>query len=107
MKRYEIYYVDDENRMECMLVCSLCNRIDWCEAGMRIATWKYNRIGCGQADTLNDVFRHYSTLSIDRRRRSQRRTASIGDIIVFDEESWIVSAFGFVKVPEILASKIL
>ena len=107
MKDYAIYYVDDSSRLECMLVCSLKKSIDWCEDGLRITSWKYNVVGHGQAESLNDVFRHYSVLSIDRRRKKQRRTVSIGDIIVFDNEAWIVSAFGFSRVPSILAEKIL
>lgn len=107
MKTYKIYYVDNANRIESMLVCSINKRIDWCEDGLRIVTWKYNMIGCGQAETLNDVFKHYSILNIDKRKKKQTRTVNIGDIIVFDEEPWIVSAFGFLKIPEILAEKIL
>ena len=106
-KDYAIYYVDDSNRIESMLICSLKRTIDWCEDGLRIVTWKYNMVGRGQADTLNAVFRHYSELNIDRRRKKQRRTVNIGDIIVFDGEAWIVSAFGFVRIPEILSRKIL
>ena len=107
MKEYAIYYVDNANRMECMLICSLNRRIDWCEDGLRIVTWKYNMVGHGKAESLNDVFKHYSVLNIDKRRKKQVRTVNIGDIIVFDDETWIVSAFGFLKVPEILAEKIL
>ena len=107
MKTYSIYYVDDANRMESMLVCSLKKNIDWCEDGLRVVTWKYHIIGRGHAESLNDVFRHYSVLNIDRRRKKQLRTVNIGDIIVFDDEAWIVSAFGFLRVPSILAEKIL
>lgn len=107
MKAYRIYYIDNANRLECMLICSLKKSIDWCEAGLRIVSWKYNMIGQGRAESLNDVFQHYSVLNIDKRRKKQVRTVSIGDIIVFDEEAWIVSAFGFLRVPGILAEKIL
>ena len=107
MKDYTLYYVDGENRLECMLVCSLNHGIDWCENGLRIVSWRYNAVAKGRAETLDDVFRHYSVLRIDRRRNRQMRTVSIGDIIVFDGEPWIVSAFGFAKVPEILAKRIL
>lgn len=107
MKDYAIYYIDNSNRIECMLVCSLKKKIDWCEDGLRIATWKYNIVGRGKAESLNDVFGHYSVLNIDKRRKVQRRSASIGDIIVFDGEPWIVAAFGFNRVPDILAEKIL
>jgi hypothetical protein len=107
MKTYSIYYVDDANRIESMLVCSLKKNIDWCEDGLRVVTWKYNIIGRGRAESLNDVFRHYSVLNIDRRRKKQLRTVNIGDIIVFDDDVWIVSAFGFLRVPSILAEKIL
>lgn len=107
MKSYAVYYADDSNRIESMLICSLNRKIDWCEDGLRIVTWKYNIVARGQAESLNDVFRHYSMLSIDRRRKKQNRAINIGDIIVFDGEAWIVSAFGFLKIPELLASKIL
>jgi hypothetical protein len=107
MKTYSIYYVDDANRMVSMLVCSLKKNIDWCEDGLRVVTWKYNIIGRGRAESLNDVFRHYSVLNIDRRRKKQLRTVHIGDIIVFDDDAWIVSAFWFLRVPSILAEKIL
>jgi len=107
MKSYRLYYVDNANRMECMLTCSLNRSIDWCENGLKIVTWKYNMVGHGQAESLNAVFRHYSVLSIDKRKKRQMRTVNIGDIIVFDEEPWIVSAFGFIRVPDILAKKIL
>ena len=107
MKAYALYYVDDANRMESMLVCSLQRNIDWCENGLRIVSWKYNLVGRGSAESLNDVFRHYSVLNIDKRRKKQMRTINIGDIIVFDEEAWIVSAFGFLKIPELLSEKIL
>ncbi len=107
MKDYAIYFVDTPNRLECMLICSLRKSIDWCEEGLRIVTWKYNMIGHGKAESLNDVFKHYSVLNIDKRRKKQTRTVNIGDIIVFDGDAWIVSAFGFLKVPAILASKIL
>ena len=107
MKDCRIYYADKASRIESMLVCSLRKSIDWCEEGLRIVTWKYNIVGRGKAESLNDVFRHYSILNIDRRRKKQTRTVNIGDIIVFDEEPWIVTAFGFLRIPDILAEKIL
>lgn len=107
MKDYAIYYVDEENRIECMLTCSLKNRIDWCEEGLKIVTWKYNLVARGKAENLNGIFRHYSELNIDKRRKKQIRTMNIGDIIKFDGEAWIVSAFGFVRIPDILVAKLL
>jgi len=107
MNTFQVYYVDEENRMESMLVFSLKKNVDWSEDGLRIASWKYNMVGHGHADSINDVFKHYSMLSIDRRRKRQTRTINIGDIIVFDGNAWIISAFGFLRIPEILARKLL
>lgn len=107
MKNYAVYYIDNSNRIETMLTCSLKKRIDWCEDGLKIVTWKYNVVGRGTAESLNDVFKHYSKLNIDKRKKKNTRTISIGDIVVFDEEAWIVSAFQFMKIPTILSEKIL
>jgi len=41
-------------------------------------------------------------LNIDKRKKKQIRTINIGDIILFDGEAWIISAFGFMKIPNIL-----
>ena len=106
MSNYELYYIGKDSRIECMLVCSLKRRIDWAEDGLKLASWKYDRVAAGKADSINDVFKRHSTLNIDRRRKKQRRSANIGDVIVFDGVPWIVCAFGFTRVPDILWSKI-
>lgn len=107
MKNYELFYVDKSNRIECMLVCSLKKRIDWCEDGLKLASWKYELISKGKADNLNEIFKKHANLNIDHRRKKQIRTINIGDIIFFDGEAWIISAFGFVKVPQFLWKKVL
>lgn len=105
MKKYELYYVDKSNRLECMLTCSLRKKIDWSEDGLKLVSWKYNLICKGEAKNLNDIFKKFSVLNIDKRKKKQIRTINIGDIIIFDGDVWIVSAFGFVKVPNILWNK--
>lgn len=107
MNRYELYYVDRQYRLESMMVCSLKNEIDWCEDGLKAITWKYNMVACGKADSLEDVFKRHSALNIDKRRKKQIRTIGMGDVIVFNDEPWMVSAFGFSLVPHFLWEKIL
>jgi len=104
--KYSAYYVADENRLEAMLVCSLNHRIDWCEDGMKLVTWKYNLVDEGEADDINEVFRRKSELRIDRRRKRQVRSINLGDIIVFDGVPWIVGAFGFFRIPDILFEQV-
>ena len=106
MKKYELYYVDKSNRLECMLTCSLKKQIDWAEDGLKLVSWKYNLICKGEADNLNDIFKKFSVLNIDKRKKTQLRTINIGDVIIFDGIIWIVSAFGFVKVPNILWNRV-
>ena len=106
MMKYAVYYIDSKDRIECMRACSLNGCINWCEDGLKMATWKYNPIDEGEAENLNDVFRKYSTLNLDRRRKSHRRTINMGDVILLGEEPWIVTAFGFVRVPMVLWEKI-
>ena len=79
MKNYELFYVDKSNRIECMLVCSLKKRIDWCEDGLKLASWKYELISKGKADNLNEIFKKHANLNIDHRRKKQIRTINIGD----------------------------
>lgn len=106
MKKYELYFVDKSNRLECMIVCSLRKKIDWIEDGLKLVSWKYNLIDKGEANNINDIFKKYSVLNIDKRKKKQLRTINIGDIIIFDGIVWIVSAFGFIRVPDILWNKI-
>lgn len=103
---YSVYYISPSDRIECMLVCSLNSSINWIEEGMKMATWTYNKVGEGEAGSVNDVFRKYSVLRIDRRRKHTMRSIGLGDIIVFSDTPWIVTAFGFVMVPDILWNKI-
>lgn len=105
MKKYEIYFIDKQNRLQSMLVCSLRRKIDWCEDGLKFVSWKYNFITSGNAENINDVFKKYSILNIDHRKKKQIRSINLGDIIVFDDTPWIVSAFGFSKIPDILWQK--
>ena len=105
MKKYVVYYIDSKDRIECMLTCSLNSRINWCEEGLKMASWKYNVVDEGESESLNDIFRKYSTLNLDRRRKSHRRTINIGDAILFGDEPWIVTAFGFVRIPFVLWEK--
>lgn len=104
--KYEIYYVDKKSRIECMLIFSLMKKIDWCEDGLKIVTWEYTKIAEGNADNLNQIFKKHSILNIDHRKKKQTRSINIGDIIFFDEEPWIISSFGFRKIPDILWKKI-
>lgn len=90
-----------------MLVCSLKKRIDWCEDGLKLVSWKYNLIDTGMAENLNDIFKKHSILNVDKRKKKQIRTINIGDVICFDNEAWIVSAFGFKKIPFFLWNKII
>ena len=89
-----------------MLLCSLKQHINWCEQGLKFVSWCFDKIESGNADNLNQIFKKYSTLSYDKRKKKQRRTISIGDIIILDDTSWIVSSFGFVRIPEILWNKV-
>lgn len=107
MKKYEIYYVNKENRIECMLIFSLMKKIDWCEQGLKIVDWKYNKITSGDAENLNQIFKKHSILNIDHRKKKQLRSINIGDIIFFDEEPYIISSFGFRRIPNILWEKII
>lgn len=106
MSAYELYYVNKGDRLESMMICSLCRDIDWCENGMRIVSWSYNKVAGGDAGSLGDVFKKYSTLNIDRRRKKQLRTICVGDVIVLDGQAWIVTAFGFSLVPDVLWKKV-
>lgn len=107
MSEYIVYYIDSECRVECMLVCSLNTRIDWCEEGLKMASWKYNEVARGESDSLNDIFRRHSVLDIDRRRKQNRRAIGIGDVIVLGDQPWIVTAFGFARIPDILWDKMM
>ena len=107
MSEYTVYYIDSKFRVECMLVCSLNARIDWCEEGLKMASWKYNEVARGEAENLNDIFRRHSVLDIDRRRKQNSRAMGIGDVIVLCDQPWIVTAFGFAKIPDILWSKMV
>lgn len=102
MAAYEIYYIDRQFRIECMLACSLNGNIDWNEEGMQMASWKYNFICRGKGDDLDGIFRKHSELNFDRRRRVNHRSMNLGDVIVLDGEPWIVCAFGFSRVPQVL-----
>lgn len=102
---YELYYIDKSNRIECMLICSLKNRINWLEQGLKLVTWKYDLIFNGNAENLQEIYKKHSILNIDKRKKKQLRTINIGDIIKFNDDIWILTAFGFVKVPDILWEK--
>ncbi len=104
--KYRAYYVADENRLEAMLVCSLNHRINWCEDGLKLVSWRYNLVDEGDAGDINEVFRKKTALQIDHRRKKQIRSMSLGDIIVFDEVPWIVGAFGFFRIPDILFEQV-
>lgn len=106
-KKYKLYFVDKSSRLQAMLVCSLRRRIDWCEDGLKLVTWNYNCVGQGEAENLNQIFKKYSKLNIDKRKKKQTRTINLADIIYFDGEAWIVFAFGFKRIPDILWKKIL
>jgi hypothetical protein len=103
--KYQLFYVDKQNRIECMLVCSLKQRINWIEDGLKLVSWKYNLISEGEAASLQEIYKKHSILNIDKRKKNQLRTINIGDIVVFDGRVWILSAFGFTIVPEVLWEK--
>lgn len=89
-----------------MLVCSLKKRINWIQSGLKLVSWKYNLICEGEAEKLQEIYKKHSILNIDKRKKEQLRTINIGDIVVFDQQAWILTAFGFAKVPDILWEKI-
>ena len=103
---YEIFYIDKKNRFEAMLLCSLRSKIDWCEDGLKMVSWTYKRIESGNENSLKNIFKKYSVLRYDKRRKKQFRTMNIGDVIIFDDKIWIVSSFGFTQVPEIIWKRI-
>lgn len=103
---YEIYYVKKENRLEAMLLCSLKSKIDWCEEGLKFVSWNYEKIERGKAESLQSIFKKYSVLKYDKRRKNQFRTINMGDIILLDDTPWIISSFGFLRIPEILWKKV-
>lgn len=106
MYGYEVFYVDKSNRIEAMLVCSLKKNINWYEDGLKLVSWKYYKTHTGQAESLNKIFVLYSSLKIDKRRKQKAvRTINIGDVILFDGNPWIISSFGFVRIPQILWEK--
>lgn len=103
---YEVYFISKANRIECMLLCALKRRIDWCESGLRIVSWKYKKVHNGVSETINDAFNRHSRLEFDGRRKIQLRTIGIGDIIVFNGNPYIIGAFGFLEVPMLLWERI-
>ena len=103
--KYELYYIDQKNRVQAMLICALKQRVNWCEEGLKFASWIFKSIEKGEAENLREIYKKHSILQYDRRRKNQLRTISVGDIIVFDGEPWMVSTFGFIKVPNILWEK--
>lgn len=105
MKSYSVYYISKENRLDAMMACSMHSDIDWCEEGLKFASWTYMKVAGGESESLSDVFKRFSTLNIDRRRKNQIRAMCLGDVILFDDEPWIVSGFGFAKVPMCLWAK--
>lgn len=105
--QYEIYYIDKDNRLEAMLLFSLKSKINWCEEGLKLVSWKYNKIEKGQDKNLQSIFKKYSILRFDKRRKKQFRTINIGDIILFDDKVWIVSSFGFAQIPDIIWDKMV
>ena len=107
MNWYELYYVAKVNRLESMITCSLNSSINWCEDGLRIVSWSYNMVASGKSESIEDVFRKYSHLNIDRRRKKQIRSICIGDVIVFDGVPWIVTGFGFSQIPDFLWKKVI
>ena len=104
---YEVYFINKSNRIECMLVCTLKRNIDWYESGLRIVSWKYKKTHSGNAQSLNEIFNRHSRIEFDKRRKVQLRTIGIGDIILFNDIPYIVSAFGFVQVPDVLWERII
>ena len=105
--QYEIYYVDKDNRLEAMLLCSLKSKINWCEEGLKMVSWVYRKVEKGQEESLQNIFKKYSALRYDKRRKKQFRTINIGDVILFDDKLWIVSSFGFIKVPELIWERVV
>lgn len=106
MKNYELFYIVGDKRLEAMLICSLARKIDWCEEGLKIVSWRYAKVSSGKAESLNEIFKKHSQLQIDKRRTKPLRTINIGDTIIFDGVAWIISSFGFIQIPEILFKKI-
>lgn len=104
---YEIYYIDKSNRLEAMLLCSLKSKINWCEEGLKMVSWIYHKIEKGKDKSLKDIFKKYSILRYDKRRKKQFRTMNIGDVIIFDDKVWIVSSFGFTQIPEIIWERVI
>ena len=72
---------------------------------MKFASWTYRNVARGESESISDVFRKFSVLNIDKRRKHQIRAMCLGDVILFDDEPWIVSGFGFTKIPMCLWAK--
>lgn len=106
MTKYELYYICPENRVECMVICALNNKINWCEDGLRILSWEFKYIYSGEAESLNSIFKKHSKIIIDKRRKENIRSINIGDVILLDNTPWIISSFGFIRIPDILFEKL-
>ena len=102
---FDIYFIVKADRLEAMLTCSLKKKVDWCEEGMALASWSYEKIAEVQAEDISQAYGFYKDLNLDKRRKTPLRSIGIGDVICTGDEAWMVVAYGFILIPEILWKK--
>ena len=103
----KIFYVDKSSRLEAMMTISFRNKINWIEEGLSILSWNY----CFVSDTdINDLKEVYSFFRKWKGNKLSKDCGhcgiSLGDIILLENQAWMVVGAGFQKIPSVLFEKI-
>ena len=103
----KIYYIDQKNRLEAMTTISFKSRINWLEEGLSILSWNYSFISDTNINDMREIYSFFKKWNGNSvAKKIGRMSISLGDIIVFEDEGWIVMGTGFQKIPNALFEKI-
>ena len=103
----KIFYIDKTSRLEAMMTISFRNKINWVEEGLSILSWNYSFISDTEFNDLKEVYSFFRKWKGNKlSKECGHCSISLGDIILLENQAWMVVGAGFQKIPSVLFEKI-
>lgn len=103
----KIFYIDKSSRLEAMMTISFRNKINWLEEGLSILSWNYCFVSDTDINDLKEVYSYFRKWKGNKLSKDCGHCGiSLGDIILLENQAWVVVGAGFQKIPSVLFEKI-